>query len=68
MCTLLFPNDEIIKIKYFTAPIEEKGTDVNIASHLINDAHNNLKEFTCLDILRLDSTTLTNFYQSDITP
>jgi len=100
MCHLLFPHDEIIKIKYFTAPIkirendkdhdrpnrqqiylralrtlpnleiiegvflshnvsmkltngkgyasviksEEKGTDVNIASHLINDAHNNLFE------------------------
>jgi uncharacterized LabA/DUF88 family protein len=92
---LLFPSDEVIKVKYFTAPIkvrkgddpdrpsrqqiylralktipnleiiegtflkhkvsmklankvgyalviksEEKGTDVNIASHLINDAHN----------------------------
>ena len=100
MCTLLFPNDEIIKIKYFTAPIkvrmndedpdrpnrqqvylralktlanieiiegiflrhkvsmklarksgyalvvknEEKGTDVNIATHLVNDAHNNAYE------------------------
>ncbi len=95
MCQLRFPNDEILKIKYFTAPIkirmndkdpdrpnrqqiywralrtipnleifegtflrhkvsmklantdgyalvikhEEKGTDVNIASHLVNDAH-----------------------------
>ena len=100
MCHFLFPNDEIIKIKYFTAPIkirendkdhdrpnrqqvylralktlpnleiiegiflshnvsmklangngyalviksEEKGTDVNIASHLINDAHNSVFE------------------------
>lgn len=100
MCHFLFPNDEIIKIKYFTAPIrirpndkdhdkpnrqqvylralrtlpnleiiegiflshnvsmklangggyaeviksEEKGTDVNIASHLVNDAHNNYFE------------------------
>ena len=96
MCQLLFPNDEIIKIKYFTAPIklrtndsdpdrpnrqqiylralrtlpnleiiegiflrhrismkladkegyafviknEEKGTDVNIATNIVNDAHN----------------------------
>jgi len=96
MCTFLFPNDEILKIKYFTAPIklsmsdndpdkpnrqqiylralrtipnleiiegiflrhkvsmklanregyalvikhEEKGTDVNIATHLVHDAHN----------------------------
>ena len=95
-CQLLFPNDEIIKIKYFTAPIklrtndsdpdrpnrqqiylralrtlpnleiiegiflrhrismkladkegyafviknEEKGTDVNIATNIVNDAHN----------------------------
>lgn len=100
MCQLLFPNDEIVKVKYFTAPIklrmsdndpdrpnrqqiylralktlpnleiiegiflkhkvsmklankegyalvikhEEKGTDVNIATHLVNDAHNNLFE------------------------
>ena len=100
MCHLLFPDDEIIKIKYFTAPIklrtndndpdkpnrqqiylralrtlpnleiiegiflshrismkladkegyalviksEEKGTDVNIATHIVNDAHNNLFE------------------------
>lgn len=100
MCHLLFPHDEIVKIKYFTAPIkirdndkdhdrpnrqqiylralrtlpnleiiegvflshnvsmkmvngsgyalviksEEKGTDVNIASHLVNDAHNNFFE------------------------
>jgi uncharacterized LabA/DUF88 family protein len=100
MCDLLFPKDEIIKIKYFTAPIkirendkdhdrpnrqqvylralktiknleviegvflshkvsmklangngyasviksEEKGTDVNIASHLVNDAHNKFFE------------------------
>ncbi len=99
MCSLLFPNDEIISIKYFTAAIktrtdedqikttrqqlywralrtlpkveiiegiflqhkvfmksvkekgyvevfksEEKGTDVNIASHLVNDAHNNYFE------------------------
>lgn len=100
MSQLLFPNDEIIKIKYFTAPIkirnndndhdrpnrqqmywralrtiknleiiegtflshkvsmkladdsgfvkvlktEEKETDVNIASHLINDAHNDVFE------------------------
>lgn len=100
MCKLRFPNDEIIKIKYFTAPIklrmndndpdkpnrqqiylralktlpnleiiegvflrhkvsmklakeegyalvikhEEKGTDVNIATHLVNDAHNKLFE------------------------
>ena len=100
MCQLRFPNDEIVKIKYFTAPIklrmtdndpdmpnrqqiywralktlpnleiiegiflrhtvsmkfankkgyalvikhEEKGTDVNIASHLIHDAHNKLFE------------------------
>ncbi len=97
MSQFLFPNDEIVKIKYFTAPIkvrisddpdkpsrqqiyfralrtipnleiiegtflchkvsmklankdgyalvlksEEKGTDVNIASHLINDAHKKL--------------------------
>ncbi|MFA6315217.1 MAG: NYN domain-containing protein [Candidatus Paceibacterota bacterium] len=97
LCQFLFPNDEIVKIKYFTAPIknrendidrerpnrqqmyfralrtiknleiiegtflshnvsmklatgkgfatvirsEEKGTDVNIATHLIHDAHNN---------------------------
>ena len=96
MCSFLFPQDTISKVKYFTAPIrvrpndtdldkpnrqqiylralrtindleviegnflthvvtmknaktsgfteviktEEKGTDVNIASHLINDAHN----------------------------
>jgi len=95
MSQLLFPNDVIVRVKYFTAPIkvrkdddpdkpsrqqiylralrtitnleiiegtflshkvsmklankdgyalviksEEKGTDVNIASHLINDAHN----------------------------
>ena len=94
MCSLLFPHDEIVKIKYFTASIkvresgdpdssnrqqmylralrtqskieiiegfflshivsmkladgkgyarvvksEEKGTDVNIASHLLHDAH-----------------------------
>jgi hypothetical protein len=100
MCQLLFPHDEIVKIKYFTAPIkirmsdsdpdrpnrqqiylralktipnleiiegiflkhkvsmklahkegyalvikhEEKGTDVNIATHLVHDAHNNLFE------------------------
>ena len=99
MCTLLFLNDEIISIKYFTAAIkvrteqdqiktirqqiywralrtlskvdiiegiflqhkvfmksvkdnsyvrvfksEEKGTDVNIASHLVNDAHNKVFE------------------------
>jgi uncharacterized LabA/DUF88 family protein len=99
MCSLLFPHDEIVKIKYFTAPIkirndsdpdrpnrqqiylralrtipnleiiegiflnhivsmklanskgyaqviksEEKGTDVNIASHLIHDAHSNAFE------------------------
>ena len=100
MCKFLFPNDEIVKIKYFTAPIkvrmndndpekpnrqqiylrtlrtipiletiegvflkhkvsmklankdgyalviknEEKGTDVNIATHLIDDAHNNTFE------------------------
>ena len=100
MCHLLFPNDEMVKIKYFTAPIklrnndgdpdrpnrqqiylralrtlpnleiiegiflrhrismkladeggyvfviknEEKGTDVNIATHLVNDAHNELFE------------------------
>lgn len=99
MCSLLFPHDEIISIKYFTAAIkirkdkdqikttrqmlywralktlpnlkiiegiflqhkvhmklvnkagyaevfksEEKGTDVNIASHLINDAHNHIFE------------------------
>jgi len=100
MCRLLFPNDEIVKIKYFTAPIklrnndsdpdgpnrqqiylralrtlpnleiiegiflrhrismkladkdgyafviknEEKGTDVNIATNLVNDAHNGLFE------------------------
>ena len=100
MCHLLFPNDEILRIKYFTAPIklrnndndpdrpnrqqiylralrtlpnleiiegiflrhrismkladkegyayviknEEKGTDVNIATNLVNDAHNNLFE------------------------
>ncbi len=94
MCRLLFPHDEIVRIKYFTAPIrdrkdgdpdrpnrqqiyfralrtipcleiiegvflthvismklangkgyaqviksEEKGTDVNIATHLVHDAH-----------------------------
>jgi uncharacterized LabA/DUF88 family protein len=99
MCTLLFPNDEIVSVKYFTAAIkvrneddqiktvrqqlywralrtlpkveiiegiflqhkvfmkavkdnsyvrvfksEEKGTGVNIASHLVNDAHNKLYE------------------------
>jgi uncharacterized LabA/DUF88 family protein len=100
MCRLLFPHDEIVKIKYFTAPIklrmsdkdpdgpnrqqmyfralktipnleivegvflrhkvsmklankegyalvikhEEKGTDVNIATHLVNDAHNKIFE------------------------
>lgn len=100
MCQFLFPNDEIVKIKYFTAPIkirendkdhdrpnrqqiylralrtlanieiiegiflihtismklansqgyasviksEEKGTDVNIAAHLVNDAHRHLFE------------------------
>jgi uncharacterized LabA/DUF88 family protein len=99
MCSLLFPEDEIISVKYFTAAIkirtddeqikttrqqlywralrtlpkveiiegiflqhkvfmksvkekdyvqvyksEEKGTDVNIASHLVNDAHNNVFE------------------------
>ena len=100
MCHLLFPNDKIIKIKYFTAPIklrtndsdpdrpnrqqiylralrtlpnleiiegvflrhrvsmkladkegyvhviknEEKGTDVNIATNLVNDAHKGLFE------------------------
>lgn len=100
MCSFLFSHDEIIKIKYFTAPIkvrendkdhdrpnrqqiylralrtlpnveiiegfflshkvfmklasgkgyasviksEEKGTDVNIASHLVNDGHKNLFE------------------------
>lgn len=99
MCTLLFPNDEIVSIKYFTAAIkvrndddqiktirqqlywralrtlskveiiegiflqhkvfmksvkdnnyvrvfksEEKGTDVNIASHLVHDAHNKMFE------------------------
>jgi uncharacterized LabA/DUF88 family protein len=98
LCSFLFPHDEIIKIKYFTAQVknrptdkdldrpnrqqiyfralktiscleiiegiflthkvsmklasgngyveviksEEKGTDVNIATHLIHDAHNNL--------------------------
>jgi len=100
LCSFLFPNDEIVKIKYFTAPIkavendddqdrpnrqqiylrairtisnaeiiegnflshivemrrsdgrglvsviknEEKGTDVNIASHLLFDAHAGLFE------------------------
>jgi uncharacterized LabA/DUF88 family protein len=100
MCQLRFPNDEIVKIKYFTASIkphmndndpdrpnrqqiyfrtlrtlpsieiiegiflrhnvsmklankdgyalvikhEEKGTDVNIATHLVHDAHNKLFE------------------------
>ena len=100
LCGFLFPNDEILKIKYFTAQVknratdkdldkpnrqqiylralrtlphveiiegtflthkvtmkladkdgyadviksEEKGTDVNIATHLIHDAHNNLFE------------------------
>ncbi|MDE2188427.1 MAG: NYN domain-containing protein [Patescibacteria group bacterium] len=98
MCTLRFPQDEIVRIKYFTAPIkirmsekdpdrpnrqqiylralrtipnldiiegvflshkvsmklargdgyalviknEEKGTDVNIASYLVHDAHHTL--------------------------
>lgn len=27
MCRLLFPNDEIIKIKYFTAPIKIRNND-----------------------------------------
>lgn len=109
MCQLLFPHDEIIKIKYFTAPIklrmsdsdpdrpnrqqiylralktlpnleiiegiflrhkvsmklankegyalvikhEEKGTDVNIASHLVHDAHN--KSFEKAVIISNDS-------------
>jgi len=100
MCKLRFPQDKIVKIKYFTAPIkirkyerdpdkpnrqqmylralrtvsnldiiegvflshkvsmklaredgyalviknEEKGTDVNIASHLVHDAHHSLFE------------------------
>jgi uncharacterized LabA/DUF88 family protein len=99
MSSLLFPEDEIISVKYFTAAIkirtddeqikttrqqlywralrtlpkveiiegiflqhkvfmksvkekdyvqvyksEEKGTDVSIASHLVNDAHNNVFE------------------------
>jgi uncharacterized LabA/DUF88 family protein len=100
LCTFLFPNDEISKIKFFTAPIkirsydkdhdapnrqqvywralrtlpnveiiegffllhqvnmmradgrglvqviktEEKGTDVNIAAHLLHDAHRGLFE------------------------
>jgi uncharacterized LabA/DUF88 family protein len=100
MSQLLFPNDKIVKIKYFTAPIklsmsdkdpdrpnrqqiylralrtlpnleiiegvflkhkvsmklankegyalvikhEEKGTDVNIATHIVHDAHNNIFE------------------------
>ncbi len=109
MCTLLFPNDEIVKIKYFTAPIkarmndedpdrpnrqqvylralktlnnleiiegiflrhkvsmklagksgyalviknEEKGTDVNIATHLVHDAHN--KSFEKAVVISNDS-------------
>jgi len=113
MCTLLFPNDEIIKIKYFTAPIkvkmnaedldrpnrqriylralktlgnleiiegiflrhkvsmklakgpgyalviknEEKGTDVNIATHLVNDAHN--KAFEKAVVITNDSDLVT---------
>jgi uncharacterized LabA/DUF88 family protein len=100
LCNLLFPNDSIVKIKYFTAQVkirpndtdldkpvrqqiylralktipsleiieghflthtvtmknatgsgftkviktEEKGTDVNIATHLVNDAHNKVFE------------------------
>jgi phosphohistidine swiveling domain-containing protein len=29
MCKLLFPNDNIVKIKYFTAPVKAKGIDVD---------------------------------------
>jgi len=113
MCKLLFPNDEIVKIKYFTAPIkirmsdndpdrpnrqqiylralrtianleiiegvflrhkvsmklankegyaliikhEEKGTDVNIATHLVNDAHN--KSFEKAVVISNDSDLVT---------
>lgn len=113
MCQLLFPSDEIVKIKYFTAPIkirmsdsdpdrpnrqqtylralrtlsnvdiiegiflkhkvsmklankdgyalvikhEEKGTDVNIASHLVNDAHN--KAFEKAVVISNDSDLVT---------
>jgi uncharacterized LabA/DUF88 family protein len=109
MSKLLFPNDEIVKIKYFTAPIkirrndsdhdkpnrqqiywralrtnndteiiegtflshkismkladgsgyaeviktEEKETDVNIATHLVNDAHN--KKFEKAVVISNDS-------------
>ena len=109
MCRFLFPNDETIKIKYFSAPIkarandidhdgpnrqqiywralrtipdleiiegvflkhkvpmklakgegyalviknEEKGTDVNIATHLVNDAHN--KSFEKAVVISNDS-------------
>jgi len=108
MCSLLFPHDEIAKIKYFTAPIkirndsdpdrpnrqqiylralrtipnleiiegfflshevsmklvrgkgyaiviksEEKGTDVNIATHLVHDAHN--KSFERAVVISNDS-------------
>ena len=113
MCQLRFPHDEIIKIKYFTAPIklrmsdndpdrparqqiylralrtlpnleiiegvflrhkvsmklankegyalviknEEKGTDVNIATHLVNDAHN--KSFEKAVVISNDSDLVT---------
>lgn len=113
MCQLLFPSDEIVKIKYFTAPIkirmsdsdpdrpnrqqtylralrtlpnieivegiflkhkvsmklankdgyalvikhEEKGTDVNITSHLVHDAHN--KAFERAVVISNDSDLVT---------
>ncbi len=113
LCKYLFPHDEIVKIKYFTAPIrnrendidserpnrqqiyfralrtiknleiiegmflshnvsmklatgrgfatviksEEKGTDVNIATHLIHDAHN--KKFEKAVVISNDSDLVT---------
>jgi uncharacterized LabA/DUF88 family protein len=112
MCSLLFPNDEIVKIKYFTAPVkvrkdsdvdrpnrqqiylralrtlpnveiiegfflshtvsmklanekgyvqviksEEKGTDVNIASHLVHDAH--IRNFEKAVVISNDSDLVT---------
>ncbi len=112
MCSFLFPHDEIVKIKYFTAPIkirndsdpdrpnrqqiylralrtipnleiiegfflshevsmklakgkgyakvvksEEKGTDVNIATHLVHDAHN--KSFERAVVISNDSDLVT---------
>ena len=113
MCSLLFPHDEIIAIKYFTAPVkldmnesdaerpnrqqiyfralktiphleiiegvflkhtvsmklakkneyalvikyEEKGTDVNIATHLVHDAHR--KTFEKAVLISNDSDLVT---------